>query len=98
MLVTQLPVFLQSLVDDVFQLWREVRVQADCGTWITIQNFAKDNSRAFSAKGQCAGRHLVEDCPERKQIRASVQLLGSYLFRRHIGNGSQSRSRTGQVL
>jgi hypothetical protein len=43
MLLTQLAVFLEPLIDDIFQLGRKVRILADGGNRVTIQNFAKDN-------------------------------------------------------
>ena len=58
----------------------------------------EDHTGAFTTERQRTSRHLVEHRPKGEQVRACVQLLGAYLFRRHVSNGPQGRSRTSQVL
>src|ERR1700722_15016169 len=50
------------------------------------------------AKWKRAGGHLVEDGAERKQVAAGVEFLSASLFRRHVGNGAESRAGAGEVL
>jgi hypothetical protein len=44
LLVAQFEIFLQSFIQDVFQLRRQVRVQAYCRYRIACQNFVGDDS------------------------------------------------------
>ena len=97
-LVAQITIFFQSLINDVFQFWRKVRVQTNRRNWIARQNFMTNHSRTFSAKRQDSRGHLVEHRAEGKQIAARIEFLGPHLLRRHIGDGAKRRAGTGQVL
>jgi len=44
-----------------------------------------------------ASGHLIEHGAEGEEIRAGVELFAARLLRRHIGHGSQSGARAGQV-
>ena len=50
-LVTELAILLQRLADDLFEFRWKIRVQPHRWNRITIQNFAGDHSRAFTAEG-----------------------------------------------
>src|SRR5207249_7971749 len=74
-LIAQVPILLQSLVDDVFQFGRKVGIEPDRGSGSAIQNRLKDERRCVTSEGQCAGGHLVQYCSEGKQVGARIQLL-----------------------
>ena len=97
-LIAQIAVFLQSLVDDLFQLRWGVRIQPHDGRGNRVQNGFEDDARAFPTEWQRTRSRLVQHCAKGEQIRSGVQFLGTDLLRRHVGNRSQRRSRTGQVL
>ena len=67
MLITQVPVLLQGLVDDVFQLRLEVQDSSE-GSRGAFQNPSKIIARAFASKRHRAGRHFVEDRSEGEQV------------------------------
>src|ERR1700674_1864789 len=50
MLIAQFAIFLQRLIDDLFQLGRKVRVQADCGNWVAFQNCVEDDCGTFATE------------------------------------------------
>ena len=58
----------------------------------------KNQRRSFSAEGQSAGGHLVKHHAEGKQVGARIQFFSLGLLGRHIGDGAQSRARTGEVF
>src|SRR5262244_3987312 len=98
MLVPKVPILLQAFVDNPFQFCWQIRVQPHCRCWRAIKNCFENNARALSAKRQRTCCHFVKHSTKGKQVRSCVQFLGSDLLWRHIGNGSNSRSRTGQML
>ena len=65
-LAAQLRFLFQRLVDDLFQLGRKVRVQADGGKRVAFENRVEDDRRTLAAEGQCACSHLVQHNTERK--------------------------------
>jgi hypothetical protein len=46
-------------------------------------------------KGALSRNHLVQDCAERKYVRARVHILAFGLFRRHVGNGPHNHALRG---
>ncbi len=97
-LIAHLAILFQSLADNFFQLGRKIRVQADRGNRITIQNLAEDDCRTLAPEGQRARRHLVQHRAEGKQIAPRIQLLRARLLRRHISDRAERGTGTGQVL
>src|SRR5207302_5482356 len=71
-LITQVAVFLQSLGDDVFQLWRKVRVQADCGIGSRSRLSWKMTPELSPRKGNAPVAISYSTAPkENKSLRAS---------------------------
>ncbi len=95
-LVAQLTILFQSLVDDLFQLGRQIGVDAHGGSRLAVQDGVKDYGGGVAAEGDDAGRHLVEDGSERKQVAAGVEFLALGLFRGHVRDGADGGARTGQ--
>ena len=77
---------------------REIRIQSHSGRRRRVEDLLEDHARAFPPEGQCAGRHFVQHCAEREQIRAGIEFFGTNLLRRHVGDGSDSLPGTRQVL
>jgi hypothetical protein len=75
-LVAQVAIFLQALADNSLQVGWQVRVQSHCRCWHPVKNGFEDHSRAFTSEWQDPSRHLIEYCPEGKQIDAHVQFFG----------------------
>jgi hypothetical protein len=98
MLTSQVAIFFQALIDDLLQFGWQVRVQPHRRNGITFQNGVEDDPGTLAPERQCPSRHLVQNRPEGEQVGACVQFLGADLFRRHVGDGSHSRSRTGKML
>jgi len=59
-LVAQVAIFLQRLVDDVFQLRRHIGIQPDHGHRGAVHDGLTDHRRTFSVKRQITRRHLIE--------------------------------------
>ena len=98
MLKSKLPVFLQALVNDPFQLRGHIGIQSHGGDRGPVENLLEDDSRAFSSERRRSRRHLVENRAERKQIAARIQFPGSHLFRGHVNHCPYGDARAGQVV
>ena len=98
MLVTQIPVLLQSLVDDAFQIGWHFGIQPHRRSWRPIQDRFENDGGTLSAERQCARRHLIQHCAEGEQIAPRIQFLSARLLWRHISDCAQRRTRAGQVL
>ena len=97
-LIPDLPVFLQRLRDDVFQVRRQIRIQADQRGWRPVQDGIEDGPGGVPLERKESGRHLVQQNAERKQVSASVQRLSQHLLRRHVGDRAQRRAGTGEIV
>src|SRR4029077_4308889 len=51
-----------------------------------------------ASERQLSGGHLIQHRTEGKQVRSSIQILAFYLFRRHVGDGTKSRTGAGEML
>ena len=71
-LITQIAVFLQSLVDDLFQLGRHVGIQSHGRNRCPVQDRIEDGGCTVPTKWQLAGGHLIEDSSKREQIRSCI--------------------------
>jgi hypothetical protein len=65
-LVTQVVIFLQSFVDDVFQPGRHIAIQPHHRDRRAIHDGFADHRRTLAVEGHIAGCHLVEHCAKRK--------------------------------
>ena len=54
--------------------------------------------RGVAAERQRSGRHLVQNHPQREQVRPQVQRLAEGLLRRHVGHCPESSTWARQVL
>jgi hypothetical protein len=97
-LVAEITVFLQCLVNDVFELRRNLRIEPNRSGGSVFQNPVKDRSGSISAKGHGAGGHFVKHSAKGKQIGARIELFAHRLFWRHISHGAQRRAGAGEVL
>ena len=88
MLITQVAVFLQPAIDDVFQPGRDLAIETDQGGRIRIEYRFENKAGGSAVKRQSPGGHLIQHRPEGKQIGSCIQFLAAYLLRRHIGDGS----------
>ena len=66
MLVTQIAILLQRLVDDVFELRRNIGVETHRRDRSALQNRVKDRSRRIPTKRHRPGCHLVEHASKGK--------------------------------
>ena len=98
MLIAQIAIFLQGLVDDVFQLGRHVVIQPHHGHRGTVRDGFKNHCRAFATKRQAASSHLAQGCPKGAEVGTRIQLFRPHLLRRHISRRSHHCARTGQML
>jgi hypothetical protein len=96
--VTQIAICLQRLVDDVFQLGRNVAIEPDCRRRIRIQYGIEDQRSSFTMERQRSRCHFVQNRAEGKQVGAGIQLLALGLLRGHVGNCTERGTRAGQVI
>ena len=97
-LIAQIAVFLQRLVDDVFQLRRQVGIQPNRGSGARFMMASKITPELSPRNGRRARRHLVQHDSKGEQVGPCVQFFGPHLLRRHIGHRTQRAAGTGQVL
>ena len=98
MLIPQLAIFLQRLINNLFQTRRNLRIQPQCRDRRAIQYRVKNHRGSIPAKRHRARRHLIQNRAERKKICPCVQLFPLRLLRRHIRHRTNRRPRTGQKL
>jgi len=95
-LIAQIAVFLQSLVDDVFQLGGISRLKR-MAVGNRIEYCFKDDSRTFAMKGNAPVAISYSTAPKREQVAPRIQF-----FRPHCSGDIYARShhcaRTGQML
>ena len=63
--------------------------------WVFVQNRDHGFRRSWFAKRPFPRDHLVENCAERKDVRAVVGIPSAHLLRRHIAHGSHHHARFG---
>ena len=98
MLVAQFAVFLQSFVDDVFELGRNIWVQPDGRDRNLVKNRVEQVRRRVTAEGQRASSHFVQNGSEREQIGAGIEILAARLLGRHVGNCADGSAGAGQMV
>ena len=97
-LVAQIAVLLQGFEDDVFELGRQIPVETNGRRRHRIEDGFENDAGTLAVKRHSAGSHLVENRSKGKKIGASVQFLGPYLLRRHVGHGPDHGARAGQIF
>ena len=97
-MVTQVAVLLQGLIDNLFELRREIRVQPYRRRRHTIQNRVGNHAGSFTAKWQSSGSHLIKHHAKRKQVRARVQFLAAHLLGRHIRDRTHRNTGAGEIF
>jgi hypothetical protein len=97
-LVAQIPIFLQSLVDDHFEVQWHLRIKLQRRAGLLVQDRSADFSRACALEWHLSGRHLIQHCTEGKQIASRIQFFRSNLLGRHIRYCAKHRSRTGEMF
>jgi hypothetical protein len=97
-LVTQVAIFFEGAIDDVFEFGGEIGIEADGLDRSAMENRFEDLGTGVAAEGKRAGGHLVEDDAEREEIAASVDFLAADLFGRHIGNGANRCAGASEVF
>ena len=87
-------VLVEKLRDDSFERNRDVGVQLDRSRRLAIQDGIEYHRGRAPLKRPLSGRHLVEDEPERKQIRSGVEIFSARLLRRHVGDRPECHTGT----
>jgi TolB-like protein/tRNA A-37 threonylcarbamoyl transferase component Bud32 len=83
-LIAQLAILLQRLVDDAFQIFRQVRIDAHGRGRHLVQDRVKCRCGCGSAEGEHAGRHFVEHDTRGEEVRARIELLAERLLGGHV--------------
>src|SRR5271170_8132266 len=84
-LATELAVFLQQLIEDVLELFRELGVEGDWRDGWVIEDLIEDYRGGGAAKWMVASGHLIEHNAQRKEVAARIERLAASLLRRHVG-------------
>ncbi len=79
--MTQFAIFLDSLVDDTFQLAGQVRVVADRRGGRLVQYRIKSGGGRSAAERESSGCHFVQYDAEGKQVGTGVKILRQRLLR-----------------
>src|SRR5205823_5908804 len=88
----------QKLVNNAFQLDRNMWIEADWRDGRRMQDGIEDNGSSAAFEGMGAGEHLVKHSAKRKQVCPAVQFFSARLFGRHISDGSHGRAGRSEVL
>src|SRR5208282_4610246 len=96
-LVAQVAILLQQLVDALLELGWKCRVELNGWSRVPLEYGIEDHGGCVAGERQRAGRHLIEDGAEREQISARIECFSACLFRRHVSNGANGRTRTRKV-
>src|SRR5205807_7693776 len=97
-LIANLTIFLQCLVDDLFQLRRGVRVYSNWRHRCSIQDRIKCRACHVTPEWKHSCTHLIQNRTEREQVCTPIEFFATHLLRRHIGDGSQCTAGAGEVL
>ena len=96
-LVAQLAIFFEGFVDNLFELRRQLWIQPHrCHRYAVEDRFRK-HAQSVAPKGQNPTHHFIEHDAKRKQVGTSIQILTPHLLRRHVCQGADRRSRSGQI-
>src|SRR5712664_453086 len=95
--ITQIPVLLQRLADDLFELKRDQRIQADRRDGRAIQYRVENHAGSVSGERALTGGHFIEDQSERKDVRTLIQFLAAHLFGGHVGDRTQCYAVAGEM-
>ena len=95
-LVAQVAIFFEGFSDDFFQLGGKHRIDRAWRGGRAIQNGIENNRRGIAVERRLARGHFVEHRAEAEEIGARIEVLAARLFRRHVGNGADSRAGTGE--
>ena len=97
-LVAQVAVLLERLVEDAPELGRERGIQLRGRERIPVQDRVEDDRGRLAREGQRARRHLVEDRPEREEVRARVRELPARLLGGHVRHRAHRRAGRREVV
>src|SRR5580692_9616854 len=85
-------------MDDVFELGRNIGVEANRGGGSSIENRFEKNAAGLAAKGKRAGAHFVEHRAEGEKVGAGVEVFAPNLLGRHVSDGAHGAAGTGELL
>ena len=91
-------ILLQALRDDPTELaWQSVARPVNRRR-LVFQDRRGERCGVVSRKGASTGRHLVEDDPQREDVRTVIDRVPLNLFRRHVGKRAHHAALAGQGL
>src|SRR5882762_3691862 len=94
MLISQVAIFFEGAVDELFEFRWQVGIKPHRRHRASIQDSFENYPRSVAAKWQGARGHFVEHDSKRKQVGARIQCLPLDLLWRHVRDRAQSRTRT----
>src|SRR5271155_201954 len=97
-LVTRLAIFLEGLVDNVFEFRRDIGIEAHGRHDGAVHDRFENYGYGFATEGGCAGGHFVEHRAETEEVAARIQFSRAYLLRRHVGHCADGAAWAGEVL
>ncbi len=74
-LIADLAVSFESLADDASQFGWEIWIELQGRRGLLVEDGIEGCSRSVSAERERAGGHLIEDCAERKNISAGIEVF-----------------------
>src|SRR5262252_6342267 len=85
-LVTLIPIFTQSLLQDGFEFHRNVGQHFKQRRWLLCQDGCDAVARRLAQERWDPSHHFVENYTKAPDIRARVHVPAAGLFRRHIAH------------
>ncbi len=85
---TRLPVLLQTSVDNLFEIRRDIGHQTAEGYWRLGKNRDQRRRKIAGLERGAAGQHLVENHAEGEDVGAPIDIQTPALFGRHVSRCS----------
>ena len=94
----QLTVLFQGVADRILQLQRQLGVEGSQGRRGVVENPVKGDRSGRAGEGMLSSRKLIQHHAQRENIAARIQGFAPRLFRGHVSDGADGRSRSGKQL
>ena len=88
-LISELPIFLETVVDDFLKPKRQVGIEDDRRDGRARENRRKDHRRGLACKRLVSRECFVQHDSQREQVAPAVELFAGHLFRRHVRHSAQ---------
>ena len=87
----------EHLVYEILKLRRNLRTVRRHRLRVLVHDRVQNRSLVLRAKGELPRHHLIEQNPQRPEVRAMINILSPRLFRGHVPHCPQGRTGPGEL-